>query len=144
MRQILDLRPALNIVPTSFIVDLLEIVLTTNYFMFNSTYYQQCSGTSMGAIFAHYLANLYVGQMEQEFIIYTSYPFRSNIKCLKCYKDNIFMVWKGTQDTLYQFTHYLNTCQPYLKFTHDTDRESISFLDLRIKNQDKHLIIALY
>ena len=39
-------------VPTWFIVDLLTLALTEIYFKYSNRFYKQCSGTSMGAIFA--------------------------------------------------------------------------------------------
>ena len=60
IKKVLDARPQPSPVPTSFIIELLTIALTENYLKHTDAFYQQRSGTSMGAVFAPSLANIYV------------------------------------------------------------------------------------
>lgn len=64
IEQLLETRTRPIQVPTSFIVSLLRIALQFNYFASDGSYYQQCPGTSMGAIFAPNLANIYMDHVE--------------------------------------------------------------------------------
>ena len=53
---------AIHITPNnhnSYIIELLEVVLTNNHFEFNGAYYHQVSGTAMGSNLAPSFANLF-------------------------------------------------------------------------------------
>ncbi len=51
--------------PDNYILKLLEINLTKNYFEFNSKYYLQVKGTAMGKRFAPSYTNIFMAKWEQ-------------------------------------------------------------------------------
>lgn len=76
---------------TQSIVDLIEIVLTSNFFMFGSDFYLQVSGTSMGAKMAPSFTSLYCGFFVQEIIFnHQRNPYLPFISNWKRYIDDIF------------------------------------------------------
>ena len=52
----------------SYIIELLQVVLTNNYFDFNGKHYHQKSGTAMGTKSAPSYANLFMSKFEQDYV----------------------------------------------------------------------------
>ena len=48
------------------IIDLIEFVLSTTYFVYNDTYYQQTHGAAMGSPVSPVVANLYMEEFEEK------------------------------------------------------------------------------
>ena len=48
------------------------------------------------------------------------------------YIDNIFMIWKGTQDQLKTFLKQFNEQHPTIKFDYKISKEQIAFLDTEV------------
>ena len=112
---------------------LLELVLTTNNFLFDNKEYLQIGGTAMGTKLAPSFANLFMGHVEDKFVY--SYPLQPFI--WKRFIDDIFFVWTYGQDELKKFVTHLNTC-------HDS-RLDINFLDITItKETDGTISTNLY
>ena len=61
----------------SYIVELLELVLTNNHFEFNGEFYHQLSGTAMGTKLAPSYANLFMSKFEDKYV-YT-YPLQPQL-----------------------------------------------------------------
>ena len=49
------------------------------------------------------------------------------------YIDNVFFIWTHGEEKLKSFLEDLNKFEPYLKFTHEFSKESLPFLDLKVK-----------
>ncbi len=62
LNYFLDFRSDDEGLPTKFIVDMDELVLTKNYFLFEKKFYLQIEGTTIGATIAPDYANLYLGK----------------------------------------------------------------------------------
>ena len=78
MKEMLAIhRPPHDIPHGSYIAELLEVVLTNNYFEFIGTYYHQMSGTAMGTKWAPSYANLFMTKFEEKYV-YT-YPLQSTL-----------------------------------------------------------------
>lgn len=71
----LNCRPATGQVHTDFIIYLLAITLTKNYFLFKGKYYSQYKSTSRGAVFSLNFAILFVEDMETKYILNITNPF---------------------------------------------------------------------
>ena len=95
IRSVVEKRERPHRVPTQFII--LTIPLRENYFRYDRSFYQQCGGTSMGAVFAPTLANIYVYDLEHKYILFTNSPYRHHIKHFRRYIDNIFMLWTADE-----------------------------------------------
>ena len=51
---------------------------------------------------------------------------------LRCI-DDIFFIWTHGEKKLQNFLQKLNKFHPNIKFTHESSKENISFLDLNVK-----------
>ena len=65
-------KPPDTLPHNSYIIELLELVLTNNHFEFNGEFYHQLSGTAMGTKLAPSYANLCLAKFEDKYV-YT-YP----------------------------------------------------------------------
>ncbi|CAJ0940769.1 unnamed protein product [Ranitomeya imitator] len=97
-------------------VELLSLVLTTNFFMFQEKYYLNICGTAMGSNAAPPYANCYLADYERT-VIYTSHLYQNNVFLWKRYIDGIFCRWGGTVESLNSFFELLNPFWPGLSFT---------------------------
>lgn len=130
---------------TLCIVELLEIVLTSNFFLSGSDFYLQVSGTSMGSKMAPSFASLYCGLFEQQIIGDQQHnPYHPFISNWKRYIDDIFFVWKGTEAQLLDFHQFINTNNQHLRFTMEYDMHKMNFLDILIYRDGDRLGTNLY
>ena len=78
-----------------------ELLLSHNYFVFESDFFLQIRGVAMGSPFSPNYANLYVGQFEEAFLFKTeTHPLLSKILLWKRYIDNVFVLWALSQQEL--------------------------------------------
>ena len=121
-------KPPDTLPHNSYIIELLELVLTNNNFEFNGEFYHQLSDTAMGTKLAHSYANLFMTKFEDKYV-YT-YPLQPQL--WKRFIDDIFLIWPHGRNSLIKFIVHLNTVHPTIKFTSDISDTGISFLDLTI------------
>lgn len=132
MTHYLKQRPAEILPPTEFLIDLVEIILSNNFFKYSGKYFLQLQGTAMGSAFAPSYACLVMGLWEEKFINTNLNPFYSKIALWKRYIDDAVMIWKGDVKDLNNFLEYVNSSTNYLSFTMEHDAHSLNFLDLTI------------
>lgn len=125
-----------------FLIGLLEIILTCNYFRFEGEFFIQQKGTAMGSNVAPTYANIVMADLEEQ-RIYTSHHFRSVLKWWR-YIDDVFAIWSDTTETLEEFFSFLNTIERSIKFTMTWSRESIQFLDTLVYIEDGKLKTDLF
>ena len=89
----------------------------------------------MGCKFAHELANLYMDRFERCHILNDENTFRGSIVLYKRFLDDIFIIWKGTEEDLTAFGNYINTVYTSIKFEIKFDKKAINFLDVLVKKQ---------
>ena len=112
----------------SSICKLLELVLTTNNFEFDNKDFLQVGGTAMGTKLAPSFANLFMGDFEEKFVYsYSLQPF-----LWKRFIDDIFIIWTYGENELNKFVEYLNSKHQTIKFTRESSKNSIDFLDITI------------
>ena len=59
--------------------------------------------------------------------------------------DDIFLIWKGSRDSLKAFIEYLNGMLPLITFTHEISCSSVNFLDTKvIKNSMGDINMDVY
>ena len=92
-----------NLLHNSYIIELLEVILTNNHFEFNGTQSHQVSGTAMGTKLAY--ANLMMTKFEEKYVY--KYPLQP-----KLWKRFIDDIWPHGMDSLLEFINHLNTCSP--------------------------------
>ena len=118
--------------PIHFVMDCASLALKENYFQFEEQLYLQVKGTSMGSTFAPSLACLYMSDFEERFILHDSNPFINEICTWKRYIDDILIIWQGDLEKTTDFLTWINSLDPYLKFTQHVSVNELPFLDLLI------------
>ena len=163
MQKALELRSDKTI-PTDYLIDLLDIILSYNIFEFNNELYCQEVGCAMGSAVAPSYANIMMGMIDDQFKqLAVSSSGSHPIKLLKRFIDDYFMIWTGSVESLTTFLSQINSLHPTLKFTssftcpfpcyipsyidHDcychTSR-SIPFLDTQVSIREGKLSTDLY
>ncbi len=115
-------------IPPNTMSDLLKIVLTQNHFQFTDLMFHQIQGTAMGTKMAPAYANIFMAELEEKLL--NNYHITPLL--WKRYIDDILCMWPGTQSELEKFTEYLNKSHPTIKFTYESSRTEIDFLDITI------------
>lgn len=107
------------------------------YLLYKLNY--EIKGTAMGSTMAHNYANLYVGNFEHAFIFnHVIICFLPNIYRWHCYIDDIFLMWCGSENALFEFQQFFNHSSEHLKFTIDYEECQVNFPgSLIIKDNDK-------
>ena len=108
-------------VPSNFIAKLLETCLKYNIFEFDKKLYTQQIGTAMGIRPAPSYANLFMAYRDTEILKIAEELFSSDgkspIVAYKRFLDDIFKIWQGPVQALYEFLEALNNLHPSIKFT---------------------------
>ncbi|CAJ0931129.1 unnamed protein product, partial [Ranitomeya imitator] len=128
----------------NFLMNLLNLVLTENFFLFEDTYFLQVQGTAMGSNVAPPYANAFMSFFESEFV-YTNILYKTHCHTWLRYIDDIFCMWVGPLTTLEEFFNQINAIWPELTFTITHDYNQVNFLDTTIiKESDGTLSTDLY
>ena len=117
-----------------------DFVLKNNLFEFDCKFYQQISGTAIGTKFAPPYACIFMDYVETEFLkTQAIQPW-----LWKRLIDDIFFVFKDSEENLNKFLKDLNEFHPNVKFIYEKSKEEINFLDLFIKLTDGKIVTDLY
>ncbi|MEE6514446.1 hypothetical protein FKM82_022589 [Ascaphus truei] len=124
-----------------FMAELIEFVLTHNYFLFANTYYHQTQGMAMGTKCAPSYANLYLGWWEAA-LVFTGEmePYTSHIDIWVRYIDDVMMLWNGSIEKLREFVGILNSNELNLYLTLEHNPNTIVFLDVCISRGSDNII----
>ena len=123
---------------TAFLVDLTKLVFNFNYFTTGNadgraTIFRQIVGMAMGTQFAPVGANLYMAWVEDtQFHIPTHLQPNGDLIMWYRFIDDVFGVWRGSQQSLEDFLQGLNSKSDHIKLTHEASNTGINFLDLHI------------
>ena len=124
VKQIFNKNPDPNR-PDKEILELSNINLKNNDFEFNSQWYLQAWGTSMGKKFAPNYANLFLAEWEEKAlekcVLKPSVYWR--------FLDDIFMIWEHSKENFYKFVKILNTHHPSITVKAELSWETMHFLD---------------
>lgn len=118
--------------PDRELLELLDINLRRNDFVFNGQFYLQVKGTAMGKRFAPAYANIFMANWENEVFEKCEkkplYYFR--------YLDDIWGIWEGSTEEFDNFVSTLNSHDPSIQLKTDIDANSIDFLDTTVFKGD--------
>ena len=118
-----------------FVLEALAVVMTNSYFQFNDKHYKLKRGTATGTTVAPTYANLIMAYLEiklyklvlenfgkktHDFVVQNWYRFL----------DDGFIFWDDTLGDYHIFVNLLNSLHPNIKFTHESSKEKISFLNI--------------
>lgn len=128
-------------IPLPVLLELIEMTLTMNTFTFNNTVYHQVQGTAMGTKMAPSYANLFMGHLEHLMLQHADLQPSIWLRFI----DDIFAVYRATEDEENAHIDFLNQFHPTIKFTHTLSRDSIDFLDVTVfRKQDNSIGSKLY
>lgn len=113
--------------PDRAIIELLDFTLRSNDFLFNDEVFLQICGTAMGKGYAPSLADLYLAPFDNKATSYHIVPL-----LYSRFLDDIFLIWRGTEQQLLRFEQYLNSLIEGIKITLTYSRESVDFLDTTV------------
>ena len=133
-------------IPTEYLIKLLRIVLYENIFTFDETLYRQVVGTAMGTRVAPTFANIFMKIIDLKITMLASKSYKNALLILKRFIDDIFILWKGTEESLLKFMEDINKLHPSMKFTatYNLGTKSTTFLDTRVQIFKNRLSTDLY
>jgi hypothetical protein len=111
-------------------VDLIKLVLTSTYFLYNGSFYEQKDGVTMGSPLALVIANFYMENFEKQAI---SSAAKKPTRWYR-YVDDTFVVWPHGRDELQRFLKHLNSIHQNIAFTMEVEQQgTLPFLDVLVK-----------
>ena len=127
-------------IPTKNFLKMAEILLKNNWFEFNSSVFQQNLGTAIVTKFVQTYACIFMDQYKTKFletqILKPLVWFR--------YIDDIFFIWTHGGEKLKNLMEDFNSFCDDSKFTYEFDKDSTSFLSLKIIASNGKLATSLY
>ena len=117
-----------------------EFVLKNNFFEFDANVYQQNSVTAIGRKFVPPYACIFTDHLETRFLE------NQNLKPLVQFRyiDDIFFIWIYDEENLRKFMAKFNLFSDGIKFTYEYNKDTASFLDLKVILSNGKLITSLY
>ena len=127
-------------IPTNDLVKLAEFLFKNIFFEFNNEIKQQISGTAIGTKFAPPYACIYMDKTETDFLkTQELQPF-----VWLRYIDDIFFIWTHGEAELKKFMEGLNNFLPNLKFTCESSKKRVAFLDLNVSLENGSVTTDLH
>ncbi|CAJ0967399.1 unnamed protein product [Ranitomeya imitator] len=120
------------------VLELLEFILTHNFFVFKDRFFLQRQGTAMGAACAPSYANLFLGFWERDIFQGGAHSAPSVHQILGWYRyiDDVLFIWHGPVLELQEFMLGLNNNGSNIKLTYTYHQKEISFLDITLRVQE--------
>jgi len=146
-------------IPTEFLVELMKLTLENNLFTFHDGTFRQEIGSAMGSRSASSYANTYMAKQVDPKIEEVATQNAGELKFLKRFLDDLFLIFKGTSKELHHFFEQINRINPSIKFTmthtaNNTETadqkcdcepiEAIPFLDTLCSIKNKNIEVDLY
>ena len=114
-------------------VELLQVILKQNYFMFNNRYFIQEEGLAMGSPLSGLLSDIYLNHYENTYLLSDVNKLHTQIIFYARYVDDTFIVFNGTLRQIDNLRQYLNNINKHIQFTGETENNSrLNFLDLTV------------
>lgn len=126
-----------------FILEGIKFILKHNVFDFNNQLNIQTKETAMGTRFAPSLANLYMGQYEDLFII-NQHQWRDKIIIYKRNIDDLLFVWDGTEPDFEAFKGHLNTNNWGLTLSGKINANNINYLYITLSSKGEKVITKCF
>lgn len=114
--------------PDAELLQLLDINLTRNDFIFNGDFYLQVKGTAMGKKFAPAYANIFMANWEREVFLKCKVKPAYYLR----YLDDIWGIWTGSKREFEEFVEILNSHDPSIRLKTEICAQSIDFLDVTV------------
>ena len=146
-------------VPTDFLKQLMKLILENNLFSFHDGIFRQEIGGAMGSPPVPPYANNYMARKIDPRIEEVATLSAGELKLLKRFLDDLFLVFKGTSKELHNLFEQINQINPAIQFTmvHTENKteaidqkcscepiEAIPFLDTLCSIKDNKIKVDLY
>ena len=115
-------------IPTSFLGDLIRLILKENSFKFNDKLYLQTHGIAMGTKMAVAIAVIFMAHIDKQLLLASP---QKPIPC-KRFIDDTFSVWTLSEREINNFVDFANLFHTTMKFKHEMSSEKIVFLDTEV------------
>ena len=123
------------------IIQLLEISLKRNDFIFDDKVFLQVQGTAMGRRYAPHYADIYMAEFETQALAKCD----KQPDCYFRYLDDIFLIWSHGRDSFYDFLNIFNSHRSSIKFKAEINPNSVNFLDTTLfRSKDNVLEAKVY
>ena len=132
-----DIRP----IPGTLIKEIIRVILNQTFFTFNDKTYLQNYGITMGAPSSVKLANIALYKHLDK--ILKNYSDIQPLLHLRLI-DDIFGIWPGTEIELFNWVKYLNDSHQSIKFTLESSKTEIPFLDTLVYVEQNKVKTKLY
>ena len=128
LKEALDNRENKHI-PTDNLLEMTECVLKNNYFEFNGKVKKQLLGTAIGTKFAPKYVSILMNKLDSDFLK------SQELTPLRRYRyiDDVFFIWTHGEENFASFSNDLSKYHSIIKFTHESNKEHIPFLDFNVK-----------
>ena len=117
-----------------------EFVLKNNLFELNNKIFQQISRTTIDTNFVPPYACTCMDKVEQGFLETQELQALLWLR----YIDDIFFIWAHGKEEIKKFMEKFNNFTPNLRFTYESSKKSISFLDLIITLSEQKLKTTIH
>ena len=132
-------------VSTNSLMEGLKLCLDSNYFKFNEKIFKQKGGVGTGIKLAPPYACLAVGGFEEKAFKELSPAVKEAIVIWKRFIDDIFLLFRGSEEMCNQLVDWLNNIMPgIIKLKSNYSNECVEFLDLKIMIGNGKLLTDLY
>jgi len=124
-------------------INILEAILSQNYFQWDDSFYQPNKGVAMGSPISAIIAEIFLQQLEDTYIKH--WLDSKSITYYARYVDDIFIIYDLHKTNGNQITNNLNKIHHNLTFkpTYELNK-TINFLDLTISRNDYKLNINIF
>ena len=127
---------------TQCLIEALRLCLYSNNSVFNGTNLLQTNGTATGAPNSCSYSDLALQPIDDA--IFDAIRDFPELFYYGRYRDDCFVIWVGSLERLHEFHTFINTLDPYLKFTIEVGGIMLNFLDLKIGLFEGRLITSVY
>ena len=115
---------------------LLNLCLTSTYFMWGDQFYEQKEGAAMGNPLSPVIAHILMEHFKKEAIRTAAVKPYTWLR----YDDDTFVVWKRSIEDLWDFLQHLNTMRTSIKFTMEMEEDGqLPFMDVLVKRNGEKL-----
>nr|XP_054774674.1 uncharacterized protein LOC129282841 [Lytechinus pictus] len=122
------------------LASLSEFILKHNYIKFDDEYFLQKKGTAMGTKMAPAYANIFMAILEEDFLSNSQLQPTLYLR----YIDDIFIIWPHGVDELKSFHDRFESQNLNIKFTMESSREKVNFLDVTLSTSGHTIETSVY
>ena len=135
MRRSLEQRKIKKI-PTEDVMEMSEIILGSNEFSFEGEEYLQKEGTAIGSKMGKNYACTFMGLWEEEVEEKARKELGKVPRWWKRFVDDVFGIWRGTQEEFEEFVKLCNGHEERIKVTYEICQNEAIFLDVMVKRKE--------